>query len=307
MDALLTLSGPPPARADGRFAPSPTGALHLGNLRTALAAWALARAQDARFLVRIEDLDPVRSRERFIAEHLGDLAALGMDWDGPVLRQSERAGQYADALAVLEHDGIVYRCWCTRAEIRDAAVAPHGAPAAGGYPGTCRDLSAAQVAAREASGRPAALRVRAGGAEIAFTDRAAGPQVATVDDFVVRRGDGAFAYNLAVVVDDHEQRIGEVVRGADLLETTARQIWLHGRLGLRVPSYVHLPLMLGSGGERLAKRHGAVTLADRAALGERPADVRAALAASLGLAGAGAAADPAGLVAAVRALAAAAA
>jgi glutamyl-tRNA synthetase len=298
MDAPLTLRGPGPARADGRFAPSPTGALHLGNLRTALAAWALARAQDARFLIRIEDLDSGRSRERFVAEQLRDLEALGLDWDGPVIRQSERDAHYAEALARLQHGGLVYRCWCTRAEVRDAASAPHGHAADGGYPGTCRDLPAAQVAAREASGRPAALRVRAGAAAIAFADRSAGARSEIVDDFVVRRGDGAFAYNLAVVVDDHEQGIGEVVRGADLLETTARQVWLHEQLGLRAPSYVHVPLVLGADGERLAKRHGAVTLAARAELGETPADVRAALARSLGLIGAGEPADPSALVAA---------
>ena len=301
MEGLLTLRGSSPTRADGRFAPSPTGTLHTGNLRTALAAWLLARAQGGRFLVRVEDLDPGRSRTEHTAGQLADLAALGLDWDGPVVHQSARSGLYADAVAALRRDGLVYRCWCTRADIRAAVAAPHG-PAGDGYPGTCAQLTAAQIAAREASGRPAALRVRAGGAVAAFADRCAGTHERRVDDFVVRRGDGAFAYNLAVVVDDHEQGIGEVVRGADLLETTPRQVWLHARLGLPLPSYVHLPLVRGADGERLAKRHGAVTLADRAALGESPSAVRAALAVQLGVIERGAASDPGALVAATETL-----
>ena len=302
MDERLMVRGPRPANADGRFAPSPSGPLHLGNLRTALAAWALARAQDARFLVRIEDLDAGRSREAFARGQLSDLAALGLDWDGPVLRQSDRAARYAEVLAELERLGLLYRCWCTRAEIRDAVRAPHGDLPADAYPGTCRDLGAAAVADREASGRPAALRVRAAGAAVAFTDRQAGPRTGTVDDFVVRRGDGAVAYNLAVVVDDHDQGIGEVVRGADLLDTTPRQVWLHERLGIAAPSYVHVPLLLGEDGERLAKRHGAVTLAEQEDRGVAPDAVRARLATQLGIVEPGAEATPAQIVAGMRAL-----
>jgi glutamyl-tRNA synthetase len=307
MDERLTVLGPCQAAADGRFAPSPSGPLHLGNLRTALAAWALARAQEARFIVRIEDLDPGRSRAAVADAQLADLAALGLEWDGPVVRQSERATLYEEALSRLRRDGLLYRCWCTRAEIRDAVSAPHGPAGDRGYPGTCRDLTAAQVADREAAGRPAALRVRAGGEAVRFDDRACGPQEAVVDDFVVRRGDGAYAYNLAVVVDDREQGVGEVVRGADLLETTPRQVWLQGRLGFPRPSYLHVPLMLGPDGDRLAKRHGAVTLAERTALGESAAQVRAELARQLGLLPPGEVADPAAIVAAARALVAAAA
>ena len=307
MAERLIVLGAVPANADGRFAPSPSGPLHLGNLRTALAAWALARAQDARFTLRIEDLDAGRSRATVAQAQLADLVALGVDWDGPVVRQSERSERYGRALAQLDQGGLLYRCWCTRAEVRDAVNAPHGAAVEGGYPGTCRDLTAAQVSERDASGRPAALRVRAGGELVRFDDRAFGPQVGVVDDFVVRRGDGAYAYNLAVVVDDHEQGIGEVVRGADLLETTPRQVWLQERLGLPRPSYLHVPLMLGPDGERLSKRHGAVTLADRAALGETAAQVRADLAGQLGLPFHGRPAGPDDLVAAARALVAAAA
>jgi glutamyl-tRNA synthetase len=272
---------------DGRFAPSPTGTLHLGNLRTALLAWLFARSQDARFLVRMEDLDTGRVRERFYDEQLHDLAALGLDWDGSVVRQSERLPLYADAIDRLRADGLVYECWCTRAEIREAASAPHGDLPEGAYPGTCRDLTAAERAERAASGRPPALRVRAGAARVAFEDRIAGRVAGVVDDFVVRRNDGAYAYNLAVVVDDADQGVGEVVRGVDLLDSTPRQLWLGARLGLPAPRHAHVPLMLGPDGARLAKRHGAVTLADRAALGEDADDVRAYLAFTVGLAGAG--------------------
>jgi glutamyl-tRNA synthetase len=277
----------PAGSADGRFAPSPTGSLHIGNLRTALLAWLFARSAGARFLMRVEDLDTGRVRPHFEAEQLADLEAIGVDWDGAVVRQSERAALYAEAIEHLAADGLVYRCWCTRAEIREAVSAPHEALPEGAYPGTCRRLTAAEIALREASGRPPALRVRADGARVAFTDRIAGEVTGVVDDFVVRRNDGAFAYNLAVVVDDADQGVGEVVRGADLLDSTPRQLWLGARLGLPAPRHAHVPLMLGPDGARLAKRHGAVTLADRAALGESPAAVRGTLAAGVGLAAPG--------------------
>jgi glutamyl-tRNA synthetase len=282
---------------DGRFAPSPTGTLHLGNLRTALVAWLFARSAGARFLMRMEDLDSGRVRERFYDEQLRDLAALGVDWDGEVVRQSERIALYEDALSTLRAAGLVYECWCTRAEIREAASAPHGALPEGTYPGTCLTLTAAQRAERAASGRPPALRVRAEAARVGFDDRLAGHFESVVDDLVVRRNDGAFAYNLAVVVDDAQQGVGEVVRGADLLDSTPRQLWLGGRLGLAAPRHAHVPLMLGHDGARLAKRHGAVTLAERAALGESPDDVRGALAASLGLCAPGERPTPTELVA----------
>jgi glutamyl-tRNA synthetase len=281
---------------DGRFAPSPTGTLHLGNLRTALLAWLFARAQDARFLVRMEDLDAGRVRERFYDEQLRDLGALGLDWDGPVVRQSDRLALYAAAVETLAADGLVYECWCTRAEIREAASAPHGDLPEGFYPGTCLRLTEGERAARRVEGRPPALRVRADAAAVTFEDRIAGTVTGVVDDFVVRRNDGAYAYNLAVVVDDADQGVGEVVRGADLLDSTPRQLWLGERLGLPAPRHAHVPLMLGDDGARLAKRHGAVTLADRAALGETPDDVRAMLAASVGLSEPGEAVGPADLV-----------
>jgi glutamyl-tRNA synthetase len=268
---------------DGRFAPSPTGELHVGNLRTALLAWLFARSQDARFLMRVEDLDAGRVRRHFEASQLADLRAIGIDWDGAVVRQSERQELYAQSLARLDADGLLYRCWCTRAEIREAASAAHGPLPEGAYPGTCRELTATEVAEREASGRPPAWRVRAGGAAVTFEDRICGQFTGVVDDFVVRRNDGAYAYNLAVVVDDAEQGIGEVVRGADLLDSTPRQLWLGERLGVPASRHAHVPLVLGPDGARLAKRHGAVTLADRAALGQSPAAVRRELLAPFGL------------------------
>ncbi len=282
---------------DGRFAPSPTGTLHVGNLRTALLAWLFARSAGDRFLVRMEDLDTGRVREPYHGEQLRDLAALGIDWDGPVVRQSQRTALYEEAVAALRADGRVYECWCTRTEIREAASAPHGSLPEGAYPGTCLRLDAAARAERVASGRPPALRVRADAARVRFEDRLAGPVSDVVDDFVVRRNDGAFAYNLAVVVDDAEQGVGEVVRGADLLDSTPRQLWLAGVLGLPLPGHAHVPLMLGPDGARLAKRHGPVTFADRAALGPSAEDVRAELAASVGLAEPGERPSPAELIA----------
>src|SRR3712207_2122021 len=212
-----TASEAPTARhvSDGRFAPSPTGQLHVGNLRTALLAWLFARSAGARFLVRVEDLDRSRVRPGIEASQLDDLRAIGMDWDGPVVRQSERMGLYEDAIERLDAEGLLYPCYCTRKEIRAAASAPHGIPDSDRSPGTCRYLTSAERAEREASGRTPALRVRAEGERISFEDRLLGRQEGVTDDFVVRRNDGTPAYQLAVVVDDAAQGIGEVVRGAD--------------------------------------------------------------------------------------------
>jgi glutamyl-tRNA synthetase len=267
--------------ADGRFAPSPTGPLHLGSLRTALVAWLFARRQSARFLLRIEDLDPQRSRREFERAQIDDLRSLGIDWDGEPVRQSERMALYDEALAALESAGRLYPCFCTRAEIREAASAPHQHLPDGAYPGTCRALSRAERRARMAAGRPFALRLRADAERIEFEDRLLGRCSGVVDDFVVRRADGVPAYQLAVVVDDAAQDIGEVVRGADLADSTPRQILLARLLGLPVPAYGHVPLVLGADGARLAKRHGAATLEQR---GERPPATLALLAHSLGLA-----------------------
>jgi glutamyl-tRNA synthetase len=285
-------------KADGRFAPSPTGPLHVGNLRTALLAWLFARSVGARFLVRVEDLDRSRVRPGVEEAQLTDLRAIGLDWDGPIVRQSERITLYEEAIARLDSDGHLYPCYCTRAEIRASASAPHGIPADDRYPGTCRELTAAERAEREAAGRPPALRVRAEGARVAFEDRLLGRREEKVDDFVVRRNDGAPAYQLAVTVDDAAQEIGEVVRGADLVDSTPRQLLLAHLLGLpAVPRYAHVPLVLGPDGRRLAKRHGAVTLAERSVLGEGPEEILDWMARSLGLAEPGEAPTPTDLLA----------
>lgn len=269
---------------DGRFAPSPTGPLHLGNLRTALLAWLFARSARARFLVRMEDLDRSRVRPGIEEAQLGDLAALGLDWDGEVVRQSERGALYEETIFRLDAEGLLYPCYCSRAEIRAAVSAPHGIAPSDRYPGTCRELSATERAEKEASGRPPALRVRAERARVAFEDRLLGHQEDEVDDFVVRRNDGAPAYQLAVVVDDWDQGVEEVTRGADLVGSTPRQILLYRLLGRPAPRYAHVPLVLGPDGQRLAKRHGSVTLDDRRKAGETPQEVLAWMATTLGLA-----------------------
>jgi glutamyl-tRNA synthetase len=243
-----------------------------------------ARSAGARFLVRVEDLDRSRVRPGLEEAQLLDLRVLGLDWDGPIVRQSERMELYEETIARLEADGLLYPCYCTRAEIRAAASAPHGISVSDRYPGTCRDLTEAGRAEREASGRPPALRVRSGDSRMAFEDRLLGNFEEVVDDFVVRRNDGTPAYQLAVVVDDAAQGIGEVVRGADLADSTPRQILLARLLGLPEPTYAHVPLVLGPDGRRLAKRHGAVTLSDQ---DEGPNEVRAWMARTLGLAGVG--------------------
>ena len=270
----------------GRYAPSPTGELHLGNLRTALVAWLSARSAGGEFLLRIEDLDSARSKEEWIAVQERELRTLGLDWDGEPVRQSERFGLYTEALSRLEAEGLIYECFCSRREIREAASAPHQDPESpeAAYPGTCRELTRVEREERRAAGRPAALRVRAGSERVAFFDQLHGEVGFVVDDFVVRRNDGDFAYNLAVVVDDAAQGVTEVVRGEDLLDSTSRQLWLYGRLGLTPPAaWLHLPLMLGPDGNRLAKRHGSVTLEELEAIGVTPAQLTGRLAASLGL------------------------
>lgn len=270
----------------GRFAPSPTGELHLGNLRTALLAWCFARHDGGRFLIRVEDLttgaEPIGE-----AQQLADLAALGLDHDDDVVRQSERTAAYDAVIDRLEAAGLTYECFCSRREIRDAAAAPHGPGTEGAYPGTCAQLDDAQRRERRDAGRVPATRLRSGGVEVAFEDRVHGRVAAVVDDLVMRRADGTAAYNLAVVVDDAAQGVDQVVRGEDLVHTTPRQVLLQQLLGLPTPDYVHVPLVYGPDGERLTKRHGAVGLAGRRAAGDTAERVLGVLGHSLGLATAG--------------------
>ncbi len=249
-----------------------------------MLAWCFARSAGGRFLVRMEDLTtgaaPVAE-----SSQLADLEVLGLGHDGPVVRQSERRELHEEALDRLVATGCTYECFCSRREIREAAAAPHGPSAEGAYPGTCRGLTARQRADRRADGRLPALRLRAGGARVVVEDRRLGTAAVVVDDDpVLRRADGVVAYHLAVVVDDADQGVDEVVRGDDLWHATPTQALLQDLLGLTRPGYVHVPLVLGPDGARLAKRHGAVTLADRAALGESPAATLGVMAASLGLA-----------------------
>lgn len=249
-----------------------------------MLAWLFARAVDGRFRLRIDDLDPATARAEHDAGQAADLAALGLDWDGPVVRQSERRADHEAAIARLVEADLTYPCYCSRREAREAAAAPHGPGPEGAYPGTCRRLSTRERAERATAGGRSALRLRADEARVAVDDRQHGRVEAVVDDFVLRRADGVPAYNLAVVVDDAAQAIGEVVRGDDLLASTPRQVHLARLPGLPVPGYTHVPLVLAPDGRRLAKRDGAVTLADRRGQGEDAAEVRSRLAASLGLA-----------------------
>jgi len=260
----------------------------LGNLRTALVAWLCARVSGGRFLLRVEDLDPARSRPEHEAAQLRDLSRIGVHWDGDPVRQSDRLEAYRAALDVLQAAGRVYPCWCTRAEVAQAASAPHGDLPEGSYRGTCRRLSRLARAQRARSGRPVALRLDGGGRRLGFVDRLHGPVESVVDDFVLWRADDTPAYNLAVVVDDSEQGVGEVVRGDDLLASTPRQLLLYELLRRAPPGHAHVPLVLGADGRRLAKRHGAVTLNERLALGEPVAAVVGWMAVSLGLAPTGA-------------------
>ncbi|MCB0954717.1 MAG: tRNA glutamyl-Q(34) synthetase GluQRS [Ilumatobacteraceae bacterium] len=268
----------------GRFAPSPTGPLHIGNLRTALVSALDARAAGSEWLVRMEDLDRVTSSPIHEATQLAALAALGMTPDGPVVRQSDRFDRYHDAIAELQRQGRVYPCFCTRREIREATQAPHGDLPDGAYPGTCRTLSAGRRSALEREGRRPALRLRTDGERFAVDDAVAGRYEGVVDDVVLQRNDGVPAYNLAVVVDDAAQGMERVVRGDDLLSSTPRQMLLQHLLGLPTPSYAHIPLVLAPDGARLAKRHGAVTLPELAEHGLGAPAVLALLAHSLGLA-----------------------
>ena len=268
-DSSNDVSGAVFPSGTGRYAPSPSGDLHLGNLRTAILAWAMARRGGKSFYMRVEDLDRVRpgAAER----QLADLQAMGLDWDvspgsaaestegkeAGVLYQSTRLAAYERAVQRLREAGLVYECYCTRREIQEASSAPHGAP--GAYPGTCRELTEAQRQKRRAQ-RPPALRLRAECTSYTVQDDFYGAYTGLVDDFVLVRNDGTYAYNLTSVVDDAFVGVEQIVRGDDLLPSAPRQSYLAQLLGLAQPGYAHVPLALNEEGKRLAKRDGAVTL-----------------------------------------------
>ena len=267
----------------GRYAPSPTGELHLGNLRTAVVAWLFARSTGRRFLLRVEDLDAGRVRPGLAEAQAADLAALGLGFDPPVVVQSTRAPAYDAALAALA--GRTYECFCTRREIAEAASAPHDERLGRRrYPGTCRELTDAQRERRRRT-RPPALRLRADQASMTIGDVLSGELTGPVDDIVLRRNDGVAAYHLAVVVDDLFSGVDQVVRGDDLVASAIDQAHLATLLGGEPPTYAHVPLAVNRDGRRLAKRDGAVTLADLRVAGVHAGQVLSRIAASLRLAG----------------------
>lgn len=241
----------------GRFAPSPSGPLHFGSLLAALGSYLSIRRQGGLWLLRIEDLDPLRTVPGSEDQLLRTLEGLGLEWDGPLLRQSERSAAYETALEQLAGQGVLFPCSCSRKEI--LASAPHAGEEGPIYPGTCREGLRAGQEAR-------ALRLRVDDSCITFVDRLYGPYqqnlAEEVGDFVLKRADGLFGYQLAVVVDDGASGVTEVVRGADLLASTPRQIYLQRLLGLPTPAYLHLPLALGDDGEKLSKRHLRYALPD---------------------------------------------
>lgn len=250
--AMETLHG---NRITGRFAPSPTGPLHFGSLLAAVGSYCLARQAGGRWLLRIEDLDTPRTVPGAADDQLRTLEAFGLEWDGAIVWQSQRREAYEAALHGLRQNGAVFDCGCSRREV--LASAPHPGEEGPVYPGTCRTGLAEGMS-------PRTVRLRVTDIPITFTDAVFGATQQhlpkSVGDFVLRRADGLFAYQLAVVVDDAEAGVNQVVRGADLLSSTARQIFLHHCLNLPIPNYVHLPLALDHGGEKISKRHGDVNL-----------------------------------------------
>lgn len=238
----------------GRFAPSPSGRMHLGNLFSALLAWLSVRSQNGTMLLRIEDLDPERCRPEYAEQLKRDLDWLGLDWDVEQTPQSQRGEAYRATFDALAAQGLVYPCYCSRAELH-AASAPHASDGTYIYAGTCRNLTAAQRA--EKTRRPA-WRVRVPEERVTVTDRLQGDYTQDLarecGDFILRRSDGVYAYQLAVVTDDAAGGVTQVVRGRDLLPSAPRQRWLQQTLGLMEPEYCHVPLLTAPDGRRLSKR-----------------------------------------------------
>ncbi|MBD3918350.1 tRNA glutamyl-Q(34) synthetase GluQRS [Paenibacillus sp. PR3] len=278
----------------GRFAPTPSGLMHIGNARTALLSWLQIRSAGGQFILRIEDIDKPRSKPHYAEQALSDLRWLGLDWDeGPDIGgsyspyvQSEREEQYEAALQLLLEQDKLYPCFCSRADLQAIASAPHGLSSEGpAYPGLCRHLTPSEREERGAAKQPS-LRFAMPDHPISYVDEAAGPQTfesGAGGDFVVKRADGIISYQLAVVVDDAAMGITDVLRGYDLLDSTPRQLLLYEALGLTPPRFAHVPLLLGPDGNRLAKRHGAISLASIRESGLPPELIVGALAAWSGL------------------------
>ena len=291
------------AQVKGRFAPTPSGRMHLGNVFSALMAWLSVRAAGGKLVLRIEDLDP-RARDRAVADPLmRDLEWLGLDWDEGPFYQSERGELYDKAIAHLADACLTYPCFCTRAELH-AASAPHASDGTYLYQGTCRELTPEEVA-RRSSTRPPATRLRVPDANdpagtFTWDDLAFGPQREVLarecGDFLVRRSDGVTAYQLAVVLDDGLMGVNQVVRGRDLLGSCARQSYLARLLGFEPPAYGHVPLLVAPDGRRLSKRDRDLDLGVLREKGVDPRRVTGALAAATGLVEPGCAATPTELV-----------
>jgi glutamyl-tRNA synthetase len=273
----------------GRFAPTPSGQMHIGNAWTALLAWLQIRCEGGQFVLRIEDIDKPRSRPEHAVQIMRDLRWLGIDWDegpdvsgryGPYM-QSQREEMYNEAFQRLLEGGWLYPCYCSRAELAAIASAPHGLVSEGPvYPGTCRKLTAAQRAAKGNKKTPS-FRFAMPDKDIYFLDMALGPQCfapCTGGDFIVKRADGIFGYQLAVVVDDAAMEITDVLRGADLIDSTPRQLLLYEALGLKPPRFTHVPLLFGPDRNRLSKRHGSVAIAGIRSAGTKPEQVIGCLA-----------------------------
>lgn len=275
----------------GRLAPSPTGVLHLGNARSFLLAWLDVRQAQGQLLLRVEDLDGPRNKAGAVEATLEDLQWLGLDWDGPMHLQSERHARHREVLLQLLTQGDVYPCICTRKDVEQAASAPHAGEEGPVYPGTCRERFAPGLAglaeAEGEGGRKPFLRFRVRPGVVRVHDSFCGLQdfdvFQSLGDFPIWRREDEAAYHLAVVVDDHDQGVNRVVRGDDLLSSAARQIQLHHALGWELPSYAHVPLVLGEDGKRLAKRHGDTSLREFRRRGVSAEQILAWLGQSCGL------------------------
>lgn len=278
----------------GRFAPSPSGEMHLGNVWTALLAWLAARKSGGAIILRMEDLDPDRSRPEYARQIISDLHWLGLDWDeGPDIggpygsyNQNERRHLYESAIQKLTERGLIYPCYCSRVQLHSPTLAPHASEAERPYLGTCRTLTTPEVAARQ-QGRDPLLRIKVPDQVISFIDQVCGEYRQrlpdTCGDFIVRRSDGIHAYQLAVVVDDALMAINQVVRGSDLLPSTPRQLYLYEALELPPPTFAHVPLLCDPNGHRLSKRQQALSLASIRKCGISPETVIGFLAWRAGL------------------------